>query len=252
MRADMFKVIVERPRRGVGYFRTLPNDYRAAKHFKLDDELDVVDEFWGTQPMRNRKIGWERKELNENLNPLYRFLKKQVGRPWNEVYSEISENLDTGSTVKQHVRDHLKDFVALKTYVDADGDRWLLGRYGPSPVHYKELFVDEHGILRNSFEGVDPSRKYRSEYAAKAAAERFARERIVDEWHRFEKINGFWFFVTFGPLPEPLESYQLYFWRDALGNKYSDIRYGTAYRAKIAAIAKRSANSREIAQHGLN
>ena len=55
------------------------------------------------------------KTLNENLNPLKRYLASQVGRPWRKVYSEISEHLKPTSTVQQHVRDHLQDFVATKT-----------------------------------------------------------------------------------------------------------------------------------------
>ncbi len=66
----------------------------------------------GREPMRGpAKTKW----LNENLAPLKRFLGKQVGRPWDKVYSEIAENLKPTSTVQQHVRDHIEDFVALKT-----------------------------------------------------------------------------------------------------------------------------------------
>ncbi|MFX8308882.1 hypothetical protein ABTL21_19880, partial [Acinetobacter baumannii] len=43
------------------------------------------------------------KDLNENLGPLRRFLERQVGRPWNDVYSEIARNLRVTSTVQQHV-----------------------------------------------------------------------------------------------------------------------------------------------------
>ena len=51
--------------------------------------------------------------LNENLAPLQRYLARQVGRPWNKIYAEIAEHLKPTSTVQQHVRDHLKDFVQL-------------------------------------------------------------------------------------------------------------------------------------------
>jgi len=54
------------------------------------------------------------KALNENLAPLRRYPDRQVGRPWNKVYSEISARLRARSAVQQHVRDHLHDFVAVK------------------------------------------------------------------------------------------------------------------------------------------
>ena len=49
------------------------------------------------------------KLLNENLAPLRRYLERQVGRPWDKVYSEIAEGLRVASTVQRHVRDHLRD-----------------------------------------------------------------------------------------------------------------------------------------------
>jgi hypothetical protein len=54
------------------------------------------------------------KMLNENLAPLRRFLERQIGRPWDKVYSEIAERLRVDSTVQQHVREHLRDFVATR------------------------------------------------------------------------------------------------------------------------------------------
>jgi hypothetical protein len=38
-----------------------------------------------------RDIG--RPALNENLNPLKRYLHAQVGRPWNKVYAEIAARI---------------------------------------------------------------------------------------------------------------------------------------------------------------
>ena len=156
MRDDMFKVIVERPRRGVGYYRTLPNEYRAAKRFKLNTycnpeltgiEYDVYDEYCSTKlPMRAKSLGWDTKELNENLQPLYRYIAKQVGRRWDDVYSEICANLDSGSTIKQHVRDHLKTMVATKVYRNENG-LWEAGKYGPSRIHWYKDFYVEDGIL---------------------------------------------------------------------------------------------------------
>ena len=193
MRSDMFKVIVERPRRGVGYYRTLPNDYRAAKRFKIDADGNVNDEFCGCKlPMRSKRLGWDGKELNENLSPLRRYLAKQVGRPWNDVYSEICSFLDTGSTVKQHVRQHLTDFVTLKTYVDEDGDLMAITRWGIRQGPYNDLWVDSDGILRGrNHESYKSSwKKSRAEREAEAAKT----HRVIDGVeYIFEK--GTWFRV---------------------------------------------------------
>ena len=100
MRHDMAKVIVERPRR---VERATPRG-RAVAHEDLPTQ----------EGMRARHVrNWGGKVLNENLQPLRRYLERQVGRPWNKVYAEISLHLRPTSAVQQHVRDHLRDFVAV-------------------------------------------------------------------------------------------------------------------------------------------
>ena len=193
MRDDMFKVIVERPRRGVGYYRTLPNEYRAAKHFKLDIDNNVNDEYCSTKlPMRSRSLGWDGKELNENLNPLRRFVAKHVGRLWDDVYSEISAKLDASSTVKQHVRDHLKDFVSVKTYRTEDGQLWAAGRYGPTPIYYRDFYVDENGILRD---GRPPETTKKLTYKERHAKAEWEWKRVIGGV-TYEKEDGIWYRVV--------------------------------------------------------
>src|SRR5580704_14540837 len=101
MRDDMARVIVERPR---------------IKAFNNRRGRGVA---WDDMPChegmrRARALRGDRKQLNENLAPLRRYLERQVGRPWNKVYSEIAQHLRADSAVQQHVRDHLRDFVAVK------------------------------------------------------------------------------------------------------------------------------------------
>ena len=91
MREDMFRVIVERPRRTRG--KPLKTKIRYVK----DDRHRIT----------RRRIACERgdqKWLNENLAPLKRYLFKQRGRKWDNVFSEIRARLDTvsASQSKKH------------------------------------------------------------------------------------------------------------------------------------------------------
>jgi hypothetical protein len=75
MRWDMFKIIVERPRRyGLGGWTRgrPPRNVQDAPCY---------------EGMRRRYSDYERKELNENLAPLRRYLVRQVGRPWNKIFA---------------------------------------------------------------------------------------------------------------------------------------------------------------------
>jgi len=108
MRADMSRVIVERPRRGGGDRRG-----RAVP-------FENLPQHEGMRRPHQRSGG--AKELNENLAPLRRYLERQVGRPWDKVYAEIAKHLRADNAVQQHVRDHLRDFVAIK-----DAPTWTPG-----------------------------------------------------------------------------------------------------------------------------
>jgi len=102
MRPDMFKVILERPRRG------RPND-RAARRGR--DDLD------GPQKLAIRAFydrDWHGKETSDHLSPLRRYLRSQVGRPWNKVYSEICACIDRRSAVQRHMLEHIDDYIATK------------------------------------------------------------------------------------------------------------------------------------------
>jgi len=143
MRSDMFKVIVERPRWAS----------RHAPAVKLKKDRNADRKFVG-----HKRHAWEEaaytKCLNENLAPLKRFLQKQRGRRWDDVYSEICQHLDTGSTVKMHVREHVDDFIMVRISTDRDGV-WLgQGRWGsPWPVSrwWPDLYVDPNdGIIKET------------------------------------------------------------------------------------------------------
>ena len=86
MRSDMHKVIAERPRVAhygswvpVRAIKRSRNFYRKAKHFKLLDGYDVVDDFCGQKlPMKSKHLGYRVKMFNEKLKPLWRFLRKRI------------------------------------------------------------------------------------------------------------------------------------------------------------------------------
>jgi len=144
MRDDMFKVIVERPRWGS----------RFADSVKLKKDPNVDRKHVGVNRHVHERacIG---KALNENLAPLARYLRRQVGRRWDDVFSEICVQLDTGSTVKMHVRLHLDDLVVSRIGFGRHGELVHNGKvldpaYGHRRWRGTELYVDpDDGILKD-------------------------------------------------------------------------------------------------------
>ncbi len=49
--------------------------------------------------------------FEDNLEPLERFLRSNVGRPWSEVYSKLNQHLDRSTVPGEHVFQHLKEYM---------------------------------------------------------------------------------------------------------------------------------------------
>jgi hypothetical protein len=187
MREDMYKVIVERPRRGK------EGDAAAAR---LRNSIDG--------PMRlGMRAGYGYRHLNENLAPLRRYLRGQIGRPWNKVFSEICTGIDRRNTVQQHIHQHIGDFIAINVERREGrlvnlADRWRYSNTGVS----QELYVDPgSGLIRLN----KHYRSWRQSAAAhrkRESADDAARRRVVDERTLLLLLEGIWFRVEVGELPK--------------------------------------------------
>ncbi|MGC3959666.1 MAG: hypothetical protein QM813_17525 [Verrucomicrobiota bacterium] len=103
MRPDMHKVVVERPRWN-------PGPSKKGRRANLPDEL--LPKFEGIKrPHRHRK------GLTDLLGPLKRWLQAQVGRAWNDVYSEACAVIKPDSIIRAHVKTHLLQFVERHTFM---------------------------------------------------------------------------------------------------------------------------------------
>lgn len=190
MREDMYKVIVERPRRG-------KSGYDAAARRRND--------FDGPASLGMR-AGYGYRGLNENLAPLRRYLRAQVGRPWNKVFSEICAGIDGRNTVQQHIRQHIDDFIATKIEVRDGKLIDLAQRYSFRPddgTLHQELFVDPRSGLIRINKSYRAWHRERVEDVKRAEAEIAARRRTIDKDTQLHLLEGIWFQVTVSVLPPP-------------------------------------------------
>ena len=188
MREDMSHIIVERPRLGGG--RT-----RKGRARPLED----LPKQEGIQRPHLRSGDW--KMLNENLAPLRRYLERQVGRPWNKVYSEIARHLRVDNPVQQHVRDHLADFVAIKPRREA-GTVYVVGggKEHYDRLWYQPLYVDPRdGLLKRTDHLPEAKTARRARRRKPEAPDRIA---LADD-RELRRIDGLWYEVMLTPLPEP-------------------------------------------------
>jgi hypothetical protein len=256
MREDMFKVIVERPRRR-------STKRVEASVIRLRDDLDG--------PARlGMRVGYDYRELNENLVPLRRYLEAQVGRPWNKVFGEIRERIDRRNTVQQHVHQHVRDFIAVDV-ARRDGKLVNLSRpYSWAPwTIYQELYVDpDTGLVRRNKDAGEWCRTYKARLESEQAETR-ARRRVLGPDTQLLLVSGLWFRVVVGKLPEAVVTHAIVKGR-RVRQLRAESRYDVVLRKLVSrerndeermflygaghffAMSKRQLSRREIKSHGLS
>jgi hypothetical protein len=120
------------------------------------------------------------------LAPLRRYLMRQVGRPWDKVYGEIRQTIDTRSAVGLHVLQHLEGYVATDAFLQ-DGVvcewRW---RRGAAPV--SGLYVHpKTGLLRFAKRRKTPCQEPPLETLR------------VSGMVQYQKLDGLWFRMEYRP-----------------------------------------------------
>jgi hypothetical protein len=201
----MAKVITERPRAGHGN-ESRKWGRRLGKH-----EYDAEDHGATRAPVaRRNQYGWNAKRFSDLLGPLRRYLRKQVGRPWDTVWSEISHTLDSRSLSGQHVFNHIGWEVEQHARVGTDGrvyhNRWS----GQVPV--SGLYIDPR--TRLLCYARKPSYGYGGSFAkAQAVLRAFGiyastaadiRRYRVDDLRVWERHTCGWLVHTYRLVPEQI------------------------------------------------
>lgn len=121
MREDMKFVVLDRPR--------LNHDFRICKGERRKLQCD-----WETLPQReSMKVHWHfhrrykaqrlvgrddrRKQFNDHLSPLRRFLKTRLGSDWNDLNSEIRQEASTRTVLGFHLMHHFWRMIRRNVFV---------------------------------------------------------------------------------------------------------------------------------------
>jgi hypothetical protein len=200
MRADMSKVVIERPRSGGkcttrgtyavdrGY-RSKSGWYEPVDEDDLDVDLD--DHFPRGMSLRKvHKIRGDWKEFSDLLGPLEGFLRSRCGRKWDNVYSEISEHLNRDSTTHAHIYQHLYQFVDVKTVAGENGEVIVHDGY-PTRRTAQFYVCPFSGLLLRNVTYRSYTRDYRERRRA-AEEEKLRRRREIDGLV-YERLEGVWY-----------------------------------------------------------
>jgi len=182
----MHKVVIER-------LRWNPGPGKNRRRANLPDELLPKSE--GMQ-----RPHFNRKGLTDLLGPLKRWLQSQVGRPWNDVYSEACAVIKPDSIIRAHVKTHLLEFVLRTTFMH-EREAWYFDRWGRACLvlseqsRWRRFYVHpETGML----EAIP--RKPRSYWEAQKRQEPVTVQWISNRLAR-KQIRGLWFECYFEVVP---------------------------------------------------
>ena len=251
MREDMSKVLVEEPRGGQAYARAVAGCRRRRRN-ALDPDGEG-----GPPRLGMKSEGLAYKGFGEHLGPLYRYLRQQVDRPWDKVWSELCAGLDRRNVVQAHLFQHIDDRVARRTTL-VDGevrvhDRW--SRTVPLAEARQEMYVHPRtGLLRvnRARERALRQRQLDREEALRDAHA----DRRTDipglppdrQWHR---IDGLWYEIGLGRWAPGERIFDVVLRRvvdDRSGRLATWRLYG---RQDVVGVSKRQLDGRTLARHGL-
>lgn len=222
------EIVIERPRGGMRISAKKLTGYKKNLQ-KLTEEASED----GLLSPYLIKMGKRTKHFSDHLGPLRRLLRSKVGKPWNDVYSELCQRLNTNSVTGQHVISHLWDFV--ERYVEIiDGvpyhkthrSRFAIG-------HWRDEFYihPETGILCLAQTAPKKPRKKRK------------RNDLVvkDSYHQYRLLNNVWYLVTLQEIP-PMEKPTDIILQVFIDSYTAWREYGKA----VYAVSKRQCNKKEI------
>jgi len=143
------------------------------------------------------------KYASEYFAPLIGFLRKSVGRPWDDVYSEIRRTVRPDGVVQQHVYVHLRELVADPVF-ERDGrlyaNSWCgqvmeLGAYsGPNSFY---VCPRTHRLRLLPWRAAS-GRRRREDFSN-------ADIRVVATDRQLHRLDGVWYEIGLAPVPTSAE-----------------------------------------------
>lgn len=239
MRPDMSKVIHDHPRAFSG-----DHDYTRGRKANIPlEDLPAKESMQKPWHFYGQYI----KEHTYVSGPLRGWLRKQVGRRWDDVYSEMVKNLPWKSFWDGH--DHARHLVVTEVEMVNGVPYYTSGRWHQSPIesygHWHQFYVNpDNGLLQQAPHS--RRKKYKPNYP----------EHVwQDDTTVFMPINDIWYEVKVKPFEERRDRGVYQFRRQLdpvlLKPFYRNSDVMGAYGRQVIGLSKKQLSSRRIKQLGL-
>ncbi len=219
----LHEIVIERPRGG-SRDKNPKRDKKALQ--TIDDDYYEASRY---DPLCRSKT----KHLSDHLGPLRRLLRSKVGQRWDDIYSELCQRLDSSTVTGQHVLDHLWDYVERHVVlIDGVPYRKINSSYKQNQLAYgrNKFYVHpDTGILCLVEKAPKEPPKKRDDLV------------VIDSYHQYRKLNGFWYLVTLQEFP---------LWQDVtdviLKTTVKPWQGRCEYGREVYAVKKRQCNKKEL------
>ena len=184
MRNDMYQVLTH------GRGAKKPKGFKVKNVQIVEGESEVR----GRVSIRQKKrCHWVGDYVNLTVNPIKRWLAKQVNRPWAEVYSEVPDQFVP--PLNQTFKEFVKGTVAISCVESDEGELLVATTYrGLQPVERDyEYYVHPHTGLLCSSGRIYAKAAQRSKNRENAFKERSKTLRIVDDATQYHCRDGKWY-----------------------------------------------------------
>jgi hypothetical protein len=233
MRSDLHEVLIERPRGGQRRKTDRGHKPRVGEWTGEDDSY--ADSY---RPRRHRT-----KYFDDLLSPLRRWLRKQVDRPWDRVWSELAGGIDSRSVVGRHLLDHVRQLVTIDCRYDAQRRRAV---HSPHRTRGVRLDGEVTGLFVDPRTRILRWRKPPSRRAARRREPEPIRHpdgspadlRRLSPARQALKLCGIWYEVGLAELPA-----------EAGRNALHDLKYQAC---RYVITGKRQLGSRELSEAKLS
>lgn len=180
------------------------HNYRNRKFAKglIDDEVG------GRESMKIRyKLGGFGKTFNENLNPLWGWLRSCVGKNWDKKYSELRTQFDARKVINAHILEHLFQDVEIHTHVGEKGAVMFMdtrfSNRGEMPISLcsKDYYVcPKSGMLRKTHK--QPRHSIVRQREVEVERKQLETTRYLNDKEVLHLVDGVWYHYDLLPIPE--------------------------------------------------